>query len=355
MPGRTLPPGRADDERGQPRGNAGEAVSAKNSIDIHAHYYPEAYLSLLEREGEPFGATLARDARGPMIAVGEMRVGPLEQRFIDVDLRVAEMDELGVDIQLLSMTLPMLYWAGDDFGLKLAVAYNDSVAEAHQAHPERLYGFAALPMQNPDLAVREVERVARLPGIKGIYLATTILGRELADEAFFPVYECIEAHGLPIFLHPGEVIGMKRLKPYFLANLLGNPFDTAVAAANLIFGGVMDRFPKLEVCLPHAGGAFPYLVGRLNHGWTVRPECKHLEASPFDYLTRFHYDTISHSTDALEYLLSIAGPDRVMLGSDYCFDMGYERPVEIVTGHPGLDEAAKSLVLGGNARRLLGL
>ncbi len=168
-------------------------------------------------------------------------------------------------------------------------------------------------------------------------------------------YERIEEFGLPVFLHPLEVIGAERLTPYFLANLLGNPFDTAVAAAHLIFGGVLDRFPDLDICLPHAGGAFPYLVGRLNHGWKVREECRHLAHGPETYLGRFYYDTISHSAEALEYLITGVGAERVMIGSDYCFDMGYAQPVEVVSGHPHLDADQKALILGGNARRLLDL
>ena len=138
-------------------------------------------------------------------------------------------------------------------------------------------------------------------------------------------------------------------------NLLGNPFESAIAASHLIFGGVLDRFPRLEVCLPHAGGAFPYLVWRLDHGSRVRPENKHMTKHPFEYLRRFHYDTISHSADALEYLIKIVGSDRVMMGSDYCFDMGHEHPVEVVTGHPTLKEEDQQNILCGNAERLLNL
>ena len=117
----------------------------------------------------------------------------------------------------------------------------------------------------------------------------------------------------------------------------------------------MDRYPKLEVCLPHAGGSFPYLVGRLDHGSNVRAEMAHMEKGPVEYLRRFHYDTVSHSAEALSYLIGLVGTDRVVLGSDYCFDMGYEHPVEVVTGHPGIDDAAAGLILGENAKRLLGL
>ena len=325
-------------------------------IDIHAHYYPETFLELIAADGAEFGATVSTsNPKGPVIDVGLLHAGPLARKFIDLDERVAEMDAQGVRVQALSLTQPMVDWAGGGLSKKLAETFNDALSDAHQAYPERLVGLATLPLHDPALALAELERLRGLPAIKGIYLATRILERELSDPAFFPVYERIEDLGLPVFLHPVEVIGMERLKPFFLGNLLGNPFDTAVAAAHLIFGGVLDRFPKLEFCLPHAGGAFPFLVGRLNHGWAVRAECKHLEHGPETYLKRFYYDTISHSGEALGYLIDQVGAERVMLGSDYCFDMGYERPVEVVSGHPALSAKDKALILEGNARRLLGL
>lgn len=330
-------------------------MSSAPSIDIHAHYYPDTYLRLIAEEGSRFGARFSTGDRGPVIDVGVLHAGPLARKFTDLELRIAEMDDQGVQVQALSLTQPMVYWADGALGARLSEAFNDALVAAHETHPERLIGFAILPMQDPDLAVAELERVAELPGIKGIYCATRILDRELSDPVFFPIFERIEEFGLPVFLHPLEVIGAERLAPYFLANLLGNPFDTAVAAAHLIFGGVLDRFPDLEICLPHAGGAFPCLVGRLNHGWKVRQECRHLAHGPETYLGRFYYDTISHSAEALEYLITRVGAERVMVGSDYCFDMGYEQPVEVVSGHPQLDADQKALILGGNARRLLGL
>ena len=324
-------------------------------IDIHAHYYPESFIRLMAEQGASSGAEVTRSDDGPVLEVGILRAGPLARKFIDLDLRIAEMDAQGVVVQALSLTQPMVYWADRALSEKLAVTFNDALAEAHGRYPERLVGLATLPMQVPDLALAELDRVASLPGIKGIYLATRVLDRELSDPIFFPLYERIEDLGLPIFLHPLEVIGAERLNPYFLFNLLGNPFDTAVAAAQLIFGGVLDRFKGLEICLPHAGGAFPYLVGRLDHGWKVRPECRHLKEGPLSYLRRFHYDTISHMDEALGYLVGLVGAERVMVGSDYCFDMGLARPVETVTGQPSLGEPEKALILGENAKRLLGL
>jgi aminocarboxymuconate-semialdehyde decarboxylase len=331
-------------------------VATRPSIDVHAHIFPEPYLKLIAQEGGRSGLSLSwSDPRGPVIEIGPLRVGPIRAPFSDLDLRRKEMDRQGVRVHALSLTYPMVYWADEELGLQLARTVNDAMAEAHAAFPHRFVGLATLPMQEPTLALQELDRAARLPGIRGVYLGTNIRGRELSDPAFLPIFERMEALRLPLFLHPIDVVGAQRLAPYYLGNLLGNPFDTAVAAAHLIFGGVLDRFKRLQVCLPHAGGAFPYLVGRLSRGWKVRSECQHLKRPPSAYLRRFTYDTVSHSAEALRYLIGLVGADRVMLGSDYCFDMGYERPVEVITRLRGLSRSDQARILGGNAGRLLRL
>jgi aminocarboxymuconate-semialdehyde decarboxylase len=325
------------------------------AIDIHAHYFPEPYLKLIEQEGAAFNVRLSReDPRGPVIQMGPVvKIGPLRRAFIDLDLRRKEMNRQGVQVHALSLTLPMVYWADGDLGVRLARATNDALAEAHTAFPDRFVGLATLPMQEPARAVLELNRAARLPGLRGIYLGTNVGGRELSDEGFFSIYARAQELGWPILLHPLNVIGAQRLAPYYLHNLLGNPFDTAIAAAHLVFGGVLDRFPGLSVCLPHAGGAFPYLVGRLDRGWRKRPECRRIKRRPSAYLRRFTYDTISHAAEPLRYLIRLVGADRVMLGSDYCFDMGYERPVQIVTRLRRVGLADRARILGANAARLL--
>ena len=284
------------------------------------------------------------------------RTAVLRPAFRDLDDRKKELDEQRVQLHALSLSPPMLYWADCDLGLKLARAMNDGLSEAHVAMPDRFVGLATLPMQEPALALQELERVARLPGIRGIYMGTNVQGKDLSAPEFFPIYERMQALRLPMLLHPPNgVIDPERLAQFYLRNLLGNPFESAIAAANLIFGGVLDRFKRLIVCLPHAGGAFPYLVGRLDHGWKVRPECEHLERPPSAYLRRFRYDTISHSAEALRYLIGLVGSDRVMLGSDYCYDMGYERPVEVISRLRGIGKEDKQRILQGNAARLLRL
>jgi aminocarboxymuconate-semialdehyde decarboxylase len=327
-----------------------------HAIDVHAHWYPRAWLDLVRDRGPGHGVEWREiPGKGPQFKVGYLATGPAGPLFVDLDARLAAMDAQGVRVHALSLSQPMTYWADRTLGERLAAIYNEEVARAHELHPQRLVGLATLPMQAPDLAVREVERAARLPGVRGFYVATCVLDKELADESFFPVYERIEATGLPLFLHPVFVIGHERLDRHYLTNLLGNPFETAIAAAHLIFGGVLDRFPKLEIVLPHAGGAFPWLVGRLNRGWEKRADLKHIAHPPVEYLRRFHYDTIGYSDPVLDYLVRHVGADRILMGSDYCFPIAYEQPVRNVTDNALIDEAAKRAIVEDNARRLLRL
>src|SRR5262245_60329320 len=324
------------------------------TIDIHAHFVPEEYLRIIEAEGEPYGVRLRSGANGPMIVVGQAVIGPITAHYHNLDLRLKAMDAQRVTVHALSLNPPMVYWAAEALGVRLARLVNDAMAAATRAHPERFVALATLPMQDPEAAVAEVARAVTKLGCRGIYLGTNVRGKELTDPSFLPVFEQIDALGAPIFLHPLNVIGAQRLTSYYLHNLLGNPFDTAVAAANLIFSGLLDRFPKLDICLPHAGGAFPYLLGRLNHGWKVRQECRTFKKRPSNYLRRFTYDTISHAPESLDYLIKLVGADRVMMGSDYCFDMGYERPVKAVTALK-LSRSDQQKVLSDNAARLLQL
>ena len=332
-------------------------AKAVDAIDIHAHYFPERYLDLIARAGAASGASIDRsDAKGPVIVMRGSRTPPLDATYWDLDRRRRAMDKHGVRVHLLSLTVPMVYFADGELGQRLAEAVNDSMSEAHRAFPDRFVGAATLPMQDPKRALAELERAAALPGIKAIYLGTNVNARELSDTAFEPIFTACASRRLPVLLHPINVIGAGRLGTFYLNNLLGNPFDSAVAAAHLVFGGVLDRHPKLEVCLPHAGGAMPYLVGRLTHGQRVRPETQKVARKPFAaYLRRFTYDTISHAPESMRYLIDLVGPDRVMLGSDYCFDMGPARPREIIDEQLRLSPADRARILSGNARRLLGL
>ena len=256
-------------------------------------------------------------------------------------------------LSMRSLTGPMVYWADGEFSHKLAMTWNDGAIAAHQANPDRFVVLATLPMLDPDRAVDELNRVSKLPGVRGVYMGTNIESHDLDDPLFEPIFARIEALGLPVFLHPlPPNLGGKRLQPYSLTNLVAFPLDTTVAAAHLIFGGVMDRHPNLVVVLPHAGGALLNLIGRLDHGWNVIPAAKHSAQAPSAYLHRFMYDTIAHSKPLMEYIISQVGVDRIMMGSDYCFPVGYDRPVEIVEDLR-LSTDQRKMILGGTAAKIL--
>jgi aminocarboxymuconate-semialdehyde decarboxylase len=323
------------------------------AIDIHAHYFPQAYFDLFNSEGQRYNAEFRMTEQGFYFKTPAESSGPLPAKFIDLKQRLADMDAQGVAVHALSLTGPMVYWADGEFSHKLAMTWNDAAVAAHQANPDRFVVLATLPMLDPDRAVDEVNRVSALPGVRGIYMGTNIEGRDLDDPLFEPIFIRIEALGLPVFLHPVPPnLGGKRLQPFSLTNLMAFPLDTTVAAAHLIFGGVLDRHPNLLIVLPHAGGALLSLIGRLDHGWKVIPTAKFSAQTPSAYLHRFMYDTIAHSKPVMEFVISPVGADRIMLGSDYCFPVGYDRPVEVVEElHLSSDQ--RKMILGGTAAKIL--
>jgi len=323
------------------------------TIDIHAHYFAQPYLDLFNTEGRRFNAEFHTTEQGFFFKTPTQTSGPLAMKFIDLKQRLADMDAQGVTVHALSLTGPMAYWADAEFSQKLAQTWNDAAVAAHQAYPDRFVVLAMLPMLDPDRAIDELNRASKLPGVRGVYMGTHVGDRDLDDPLFEPIFTRIEALDLPVFLHPlAPTVGGKRLQPYSFPNLVAFPMETTIAACHLIFGGVMDRHPKLQVTLPHAGGVLPTLIGRLDHGWKVIPEASHLPQAPSAYLRRFTYDDIAHSKPLMEYVISQVGVDRIMLGSDYCFEVGYARPVEAVE-ELHLNSEERKMILGGTAAKLL--
>jgi len=326
-------------------------------IDPHAHWYPHEFIALLDREAAANGGKMERNEKGvPVFSLpGVSPASAMPPLMVRPDLVMQEMDKRGIHTFVLSLTNPMVYWAQPAFGEKLAQTWNDASSAVCLKHPGRFVGTIQLPMQAPELAAREVERAAKLPGLRVVYLATHINGRNLDEKSFWPVYERCEALGLPVFLHPLYPCGGERIAQHFMRNLCGNPYENGLAAASLVFGGVMDAFPKLTVMLPQAGGTFPWLIGRFDRGVQVRKELAHMKQPASAFLRRFYYDTVSHHPLIMKFLTELVGADRVVLGSDYNQDMSCERPVEFVASVPGLTAQERQQILGDNARRLLRL
>lgn len=336
-----------------PAQGGGPAASA---LDVHSHYFPMEYLKSIAEKGGPEGFKVDLNAAAGPTLTGGGAVTVLDQTYWDLEKRLQVMDQAGVRLHALSLTMPMPHVAPAERGAELARIYNDAAVTAHGKYSDRFVGCITLPLQEPSLSVQELDRVGNQKAMRAIYFPTNVSGKELSDPSLFPIYETAQALNLPIMLHPHPaVVGLNRMQKYYLPNLLGNPFDTTVAVSYLVFGGVMDRFPRLNVLLPHAGGAFPFLYGRMQRGQQVIPDLKNAAERPVaDYLKRFYYDTITHSPEALKYLVDLVGADRVMLGSDYCFNMGYARPREIVS-KLAISPADRDKILFANARRLLAM
>jgi aminocarboxymuconate-semialdehyde decarboxylase len=326
-------------------------------IDTHVHWYPQEFIALLGRKATANGGRMERDDKGvPVFSLpGLQPASRMPPLMVEPDLILGEMQKRGIETYVLSLTNPMVYWAPAAFGVDLAQTWNEASSAVCRKHPGKFVGTIQLPMQAPELAVRELERAAKLPGLRAVYMATHVNGRNLDEKAFWPVYERCEGLGLPIFLHPLYPCGGERIAKHFIRNLCGNPYENGLAAASLVLGGVMAAFPSLTVMLPQAGGAFPWLIGRFDRGVEVRKELAHMKKPASAYLRRFYYDTITHHPQILRFLAELVGSDRIVLGSDYDQDMSCERPVEFVASVPGLSERDRQLILHENAVRLLKL
>jgi aminocarboxymuconate-semialdehyde decarboxylase len=323
-------------------------------IDVHAHILSEETIHLLQQEAPKAAIKLTRiDAEFSVLEVAGAAYRPFPRGGFDLERRFKDMDGAEVDMQVVSNT-PQTFLYGQEPELTAATArvQNDQIAKLVAARPDRFMGIATLPMQAPDLAANELARAMRA-GLRGAHIGSNINGKNLDDPDLEPVWAKAAELGAFILIHPVGVAGAERLRSYYLANLIGNPVDTTIAAASLVFGGVLERHPALKICLSHGGGFVPYQGGRWAHGWRVRGEPKvNLKASPEASLRRFYYDTILHAAAPLEFLVRTAGASHVLLGSDYPFDMGTTECVRQVRAL-SIPQAERAIILGEGAVSLL--
>jgi aminocarboxymuconate-semialdehyde decarboxylase len=304
------------------------------------------------------GIQFGRNARGKITSSvgGISQEIPWPTPIEDPDARVSSMDERRVDLHLVSIS-PTMYWYGLDGpdGRSLARANNDDLAEMVARHPDRFVGLGYLPLQDPAGSIAELERCVRDLAMPGVMIGTNVNGEDWDSPRLFPVLQAAEQLGAVLYFHPARGRADSWLTRYHLANLIGNPLETATALATLIFGGVFDRLPSLKTCFAHAGGYGVLGIGRIDHGHEVRPEASAIAKLPSDYVKACWFDTITHNERALRYLLDTVGAGQVVLGSDYPADMGEPRPVDWIESCASLSAAEKTAILGSNAVRLFGL
>ncbi len=328
-------------------------MAAVRTIDTHTHILTPETAALLTKAGVKVTIT-PDDAESAALDVAGVVYRPFPTGGFDFARRLKDMDAAGVDVHVLSVT-PQTYLYNQEpaLGLTLAAIQNDQIAKHIAAHSGRFLGIATLPLQDPKRAADELRRAMTKLGLKGSMFASNIMGKNLDDPSLEPVWATAEELGAFIFVHPNNVAGADRLKSYYLNNLIGNPLDTTIAAACLYFGGVLERHPKLNFILAHGGGFTPYQAARWEHGWKVRPEPKkNIKQQPKDIAKRFMYDTILHSDKTLEAMIGLVGADRVLLGSDYPYDMAMLDCVAHVRGLK-ISDADKQGILGQRAAALL--
>lgn len=322
-------------------------------IDVHSHFFPEEFLTIVEREGPPHGAGVDRRGKTASLVLPGHPPSPLTEAFIDSEARVARLDAVGIGVQAVSLSPPMVYWAPTDLGIKLARAYNDGIAALCRRYTDRFVGLATLPLQDISASEAEMIRAARALGLRGVYVATSVRGQYLDDPAFRPLWESAHRLGLPVFTHPHTHLGAQDLARFHLFNTIGFPTETAVLVGRLIYSGLLDEYPGVRVVLAHAGGTMPFLLGRLDHAYHSRQDLQRAIAKPPSaYLRHFVFDTITHGDRALQFLIDVVGAERVVVGSDAPYDMADEDPVGRVK-RLALPAEAEAAILGLTAARLL--
>jgi aminocarboxymuconate-semialdehyde decarboxylase len=323
--------------------------------DVHAHAVSAEMAEAIGDAGASARPTLVEAQEGTFIQLGEqVRFGPHPRALIDMEARLSDMDRQGVDVQALAVP-PMLfgYKEPPEIGLAVTRAINSGLLGIARGRPDRFQVLADLPLGDPAAAAAEVKLLAQEPLVRGVQIGTHVGTQHLDDPAFEPVWAALEESNLAVLLHPYAMNALGWPRRYHLGNLIGNPVESTVAVAALIFGGVLERHPKLRFVVVHGGGAAPYLIGRWDHGWECRPEARqHIAEPPSKYLGRFFIDMVTHDRLSLEMLGRRVGWDRVVLGTDHPFDMAEHDPVGRVRAL-GLSEVDEAKVLSHNAEALL--
>jgi len=321
-------------------------------VDAHNHVIPQGTVAQLEKDVEGFGVKVEGSGDSRRLVHREGFAYPMFKEFFDPAEKVRKLDASGFDKAVISPS-PTLFFYRIDGGknTEFVRGLNEEIASFVRYAPNRLIGMGTLPMQSAEASIAEIDYLVDQLGIRAVMIGTHIDGVQLADPTLRPVLRHAADRDIFILTHPYYFGSKPGLEPYYLTNLIGNPLDTTIMAAHLIFGGVMEELPGLKLCLSHGGGFAPYQIGRLVHGWGVRPETKTTSVSPKELLKRFYFDTITHDPEALRYLVEFAGADHVLMGTDIPFDMADPAPLQTLK-NAGLSEQDYDLINGGNALRL---
>lgn len=324
-------------------------------VDFHTHIIPEDLPNLAERfHGERWPVLHRTCACGANIMVGGKVFREVTDQVWDPKKRIHDMQREQVDMQVLSpIPVTFSYWASAEEAEVMARIQNDFIAETVKEHPDHFIGLGTVPLQNTEIAIREMDRCIHELGLKGIEIGTNVNGNNLDDPALIPFFEMCQAWDVPLFVHPWETLGRERMPRHNLMYTVGMPSETALAAASLILGGVIEKFPGLKICFAHGGGSFPYILPRLDQGWKVWPHLRLTEQPPSAYAKHFYFDSLTYDPQNIQYMVARFGADKIMMGSDYPFLLREIPPGEVIDSTLELTDAQKRAMLGENALHFL--
>lgn len=323
------------------------------TVDIHCHVLTPEAAALVKDVFDPSREATLTFSNEATRAVNRKQDETIRGQLTSVETRLRDMDKAGIDIQAISPSPQYYYWADPELGREAARLVNNRIAEIVAGHPDRFVGMGTVPLQAPELAVAELERLVKQLGLRGVEIGTNVAGAELSDERFRPFFAKAQELDILVFMHPAGFTHGQRLADHYFINVIGNPLDTTVAVSHLIFGGVLEAYPKLKICLAHGGGYAAAYSGRYDHAHAARSDCHRLiKNRPTSYLKKLYFDTVVFTHHQLEYLTNLYGSDHIILGTDYPYDMALPDAVNFVSSAK-LTRADQAAILGGNAARLL--
>lgn len=325
-------------------------------IDLHSHVIPETIIRAMREQPDVYNTRIEGEGDRRVFVRGKTRFDLIPE-FYDADAKLESMDRKNLTVSVISPGPQSFFYNLDDadLALKTARLVNEGVASMAASRPDRLRGMATLPMQHPDAAIVELERVVKDYGFKAVEIGTAIGDEELADPKFRPVLRRMQELKVVVFAHPNTQGSGGRLDCYYLTNLIGNPLDTTIMVGKLMFSGALDELPDMKMLLAHGGGFLPYQIGRFQHGHTVRPDTAAVTRSkPFEMFRQFYFDALTHDPRAIRHLIDVVGSERVVLGTDSPFDMGEEHPVDRLEAVSRLTDKEREDVCYRTALELFG-